>query len=88
MSHFGFGGQRCKTVCPKCRGNSLHLSEVWGGNGIYFSVENGVMPHDADDHFQGGPTRVFATCMNPGCGHEWRVRGVRSVADMVKEQQS
>lgn len=84
MSNFEFGGKRCKTVCPKCADNNLALSETWDGNGIYFTVEDGLMPHSADDHYQGGSTRVDSLCN--GCGHRWKLRGVTSIYDIVDEQ--
>jgi len=78
-----FGGQQCKLKCPKCRKQNLFLSEVWDGNGIWFTVKDGVMPDEADDHFQGAPVYVRALCTD--CRHEWRVRGASEVADLAVE---
>jgi hypothetical protein len=85
-SFCGFGGKKCKLRCPKCRGQNLFLSEEWNGNGIYFSVKNGILPDEADDHYQGGPVAVYSLCKD--CQHRWRVRGgVRSVWDLVIDEE-
>lgn len=78
---FSFGGQPCKVRCPKCRKQNLHISEVWDGNGIYFTIKNGVMPDAADDHFQGGPVCLESHCTD--CDHRWTVRGITSIYDAV-----
>ena len=80
-----FGGKECKLHCPKCRGRNLRLAEVWDGNGIYFEVEDGLMPDEATDHFAGGPVFVEGKCRS--CDHIWRVRGgVKSIYDLIVEE--
>lgn len=80
-----FGGRKYKLRCPKCKGKELWLSEVWAGNGIWFHLQNGVLPEKAEDQFQGGPVHVDAKCMKTDCQHTWKVRGARSVEDLVVE---
>lgn len=87
MGHFSFGGLPCKLVCPKCRGNSLWISEVWDGNGIYFHVINGIMPSDAEDHFQGGAVALDVSCQNPECKHLWRSRKFKNIHDTVVDDE-
>lgn len=81
--HFSFGGKSCKTKCPKCAGKSFHMSEHWDGNSIEFTVKDGVMPEDADDHMAGSSVRVTAHCLS--CEHIWTIRGARSIYDVVVE---
>jgi hypothetical protein len=40
--NFDFGGKKCKLHCPKCRKQNLFLSEEWNGNGIYFTITDGL----------------------------------------------
>lgn len=84
MSFLGMSGKRCKIRCPKCRKQNLWLSEVWNDNGIYFKVTEGIMPEEAEDHFQGAPVCVIATCID--CKHNWKVRKATNVMDLVIDE--
>lgn len=85
MAHFSFEGMPCKLACPKCKGNNLWVSEVWNGNGIYFHIQDGVMPGDAEDHFQGAAIALDVSCMSDDCRHKWRSRKYKNIHDTVDE---
>jgi hypothetical protein len=84
MENFELGGQKCKLRCPKCSGQNFYLAEMWDGNGIHFTVKNGVMPFEADTHFAGSPARVVSTCTD--CNNQWAVRGAKSVRELVTQE--
>lgn len=65
--------------CPKCRQAAELYHEVWSGE----QREYGVNPDGSvgvyHDVVPGDPHHVEAEC---GCGHRWRLRGVRQLTDL------
>lgn len=85
MPKFSFAGKKCTLKCPKCRGQNLQVDEVWNGNGIHFTITDGVMPDEADDHFQGGPVALHCGCRD--CKHNWTPRKARTINDIYEDDE-
>lgn len=57
--------------CPKCRSDSITLTETWDGATIQFEVVNGQ--RQVNGYLDNGhPSRLDGECGK--CGHEWRFR--------------
>lgn len=83
MAYFDFAGKKCTLKCPKCKGKNLQVDESWNGNGIHFTILNGVMPDEADDHFEGAPFRLDCQCRD--CKHIWSPRKAKTIHDIYED---
>ena len=68
--------------CPKCGKLPGYYFEIWTGHRL-FDAENGIPSTETDDADPGDPTHVVAGCDN--CGHEWRLRGVIQITELMPD---
>lgn len=66
--------------CPKCRGRTLLMTEVWTGHTIEWGVVDGGLDGTEGLLKPGDPNKVVATCK--ACGHRWTLRGVLQITDV------
>lgn len=76
-----YAGERSKAKCPKCRKQHFTTEEVFEVL-VYITIKDGVFPDEADDHSPGDILGLSCTCNE--CGHRWRPRGARNLADIVE----
>lgn len=68
--------------CPLCKKkNVIAFDEIWDGNSIQFLVNNGEISEQGVIGDNGYPVRVIPTCGS--CGHEWVLKGVKQINDIV-----
>ncbi len=75
-----FEGERLRVKCPKCKGNTLQVREVFEEI-VVTDCRGGIVPAEATDHHAGDILGVRCWCY--GCGHDWRPRGAASFADLL-----
>jgi len=62
--------------CPKCRGRSVVLEEIWRSSLTLIQREDGSLEQLDFNIEPGDPTgEIQARC--DGCGHGWKLRGWR-----------
>ena len=73
---------RTKVICGQCKKPPSELVEVWTGAAIYYSVtESGLW--DGRDGMVEPPERISHVEARCACGHEWRLRGVSQIGDIL-----
>jgi hypothetical protein len=70
-----------KVVCPKCGSRSLTLYELWKGHEIEWQQIGGVINRDEGVLNPGNPYAMEAKCK---CGHQWRLRNVTQIGNVLK----
>ena len=75
--------KRKSVVCPRCRKAAVELIEVYRDAAIYFCTDDSGLWDGRDGVLEPPETisHVEARC---ACGHQWRLRGVGQVTDLIK----
>lgn len=71
--------------CPKCGGSPDSFLELYRDHGISFYMEDGKLEREGILE-PGEPYKVEALCGT--CGHQWRLRGVMQITDLILEGES
>jgi hypothetical protein len=70
-----------KVKCPKCKGNTLELIEVWKGSTIVWQQQNGTFDRQDGNLEPGDAHKVEARCNN--CAYQWTVRKALQISDVI-----
>jgi hypothetical protein len=70
--------------CPKCKSIPRFLIELWRAHTIKWVVIDGKIDRDDGALEPGEPYAVECLC---GCGHEWKVRKVQQIDDVLKSEE-
>ncbi len=73
-------------ICPKCRfhhpGQYVELRRM--ARRVYPATVSGLPTRDYEESGMGEPYAVIATCCDPTCEHQWRLRGVECIEDVQR----
>lgn len=73
---------KSKLKCPKCKGNSLVLTEIWTSHLIEWTQTNGMFDRNDGVLNEGEPKEVEARCKT--CAHNWKVRKAKQIDDITE----